>query len=554
MTAQKNTLRKISARLSFLASLLLFVALGCGDDDNSTTPATSTKVKLATSTTLGRYLTDGEGNTLYLFASDAAGTNTCTGGCATNWPVFHAENLTQELLGDDLTVADFATITANGKQQTTYKGWPLYYFAPNGTREAAGETKGEASAGLWFVAKPDYTILMASGQLVGRDGKKYKGDYTEGESITQYFTDSKGRTLYVFTKDNKNINNYTTGNEANDNVWPVFTDNLNAIPSTLDKTLFGTISVQSKNQLTYKGWPLYYFGADTQRGENKGVSVPTPGVWHVAVKDIAPATDPKPVTPEVVLGSSATFGSYLTDANNNTLYFFSKDVAGANTCTGGCATVWPVYYIESLSQAKIGQGLTLSDFGTITTAGGQQQTTYKGWPLYYYAPGGTREAAGQINGNGIGNTWFVAKPDYTVMLADAQLIGGDGKKYKSDYTEGEGSTQYFINSKGLTLYVFTADKKNTNTFSNGQPTHDMQWPVVVGEVNIVVPSSLDKNLFGSITINPGNQGTRSQLTYKGWPVYYFGSDTKRGDTKGVNNPTPGTWPVVVKNINEPVVP
>ncbi|MGI8635373.1 MAG: hypothetical protein ACR2KZ_08215 [Segetibacter sp.] len=42
--------------------------------------------------------------------------------------------------------------------------------------------------------------------------------------------------------------------------------------------------------MTYKGWPMYYFGADSmKRGLNKGVSVPAPGVWPAIMKDVAPA-------------------------------------------------------------------------------------------------------------------------------------------------------------------------------------------------------------------------------------------------------------------------
>jgi len=49
------------------------------------------------------------------------------------------------------------------------------------------------------------------------------------------------------------------------------------LPSILVKTDFDTINVFGKIQLVYKGWPLYYFGADGGvRGNTKGVSVPTP--------------------------------------------------------------------------------------------------------------------------------------------------------------------------------------------------------------------------------------------------------------------------------------
>ncbi len=54
------------------------------------------------------------------------------------------------------------------------------------------------------------------------------------------------------------------------------------IPSILKASDFGTIDVHGKTQLTYKGWPLYYFGQDSQRGDNKGISVPAPGIWPIA--------------------------------------------------------------------------------------------------------------------------------------------------------------------------------------------------------------------------------------------------------------------------------
>jgi len=56
------------------------------------------------------------------------------------------------------------------------------------------------------------------------------------------------------------------------------------------KSQFGSITVFGKKQLTFKGWPLYYFGQNgTTRGNNKGVSVPTPGIWLVLFQNIQAA-------------------------------------------------------------------------------------------------------------------------------------------------------------------------------------------------------------------------------------------------------------------------
>ena len=132
--------------------------------------------------------------------------------------------------------------------------------------------------------------MLVNAQLVGNDGKNYTSTYTVGTGQTLYFSDGKGVTLYAFSPDNFNINNYTKPDFSNDATWPIYQTDQVVVPSTLDKTQFTSINVFGKKQLTYKGWPLYYFGPDGGvRGANKGVSVPTPGVWPVVTKDVAPA-------------------------------------------------------------------------------------------------------------------------------------------------------------------------------------------------------------------------------------------------------------------------
>lgn len=256
-------------------------------------------VKLANSATLGSYLTDKDGNALYFFSNDADGNNNCTGSCITAWPIFNITGLTAEQLGAGLTLGDFNAISTPNGNQLTYKGWPLYYYAPAGVREMPGQTNGEAVGGVWFVAKPDYTIMLAKAQLVGKDGKNYivsaTNVYTEGVGKTTYFTDLMGRTLYEFAKDSANINKYTKADFSNNATWPIYETDKIVVPSILDKTLFSSIMVFGKKQLTYKGWPMYYYGPDVNattgnyRGFNMGVSVPVPGVWPVFFKDIPAA-------------------------------------------------------------------------------------------------------------------------------------------------------------------------------------------------------------------------------------------------------------------------
>ncbi|MCR4029584.1 MULTISPECIES: hypothetical protein [Flavobacterium] len=281
-------------KFALAAVAALFIASCSSDtDNNNTTPEVKKEISLSTSATFGSYLTDKEGKSLYFFATDANGQASCSGGCEAVWPPFYVDNLTADKIADGLTLSDFGTITtSSSKKQLTYKGWPLYYYAPvvNGvnTREATGQTTGDGVGGVWFIAKPDYSIMLVKSQLVGHDGKNYKSDYTVGDGTTTYFTDAKGLTLYTFKNDNFKKNNFTKADFSNNSVWPIYETDKIVVPSILDKSKFSVITVFGKSQLTYNGWPLYYFGQDASvRGANKGISFPAPGVWPVPVKDIA---------------------------------------------------------------------------------------------------------------------------------------------------------------------------------------------------------------------------------------------------------------------------
>jgi predicted lipoprotein with Yx(FWY)xxD motif len=284
---------KLLKNQAFLAIVIIaFVQYSC--QKSSTTTSASYAVKLATSSTLGNYLVDKNGSTLYFFSNDYNGRTSCLTGCETLWPYFYAGELTQADLGTGLDIADFDTIQVNGVAQTRYKTWPLYYYAPAGSggnvKEAAGQTGGEGMYNVWYVAKPDYSIMLENAQLVGNDGIDYTSDYTPGTGKTLYFTDARGVALYSFTKDSANMNKFTKADFSNNSFWPIYETTLGSVPSTLDKSLFSSITVFGHTQITYKGWPLYYFGADNAtHGDNKGVSVPTPGIWHVAVKDASSA-------------------------------------------------------------------------------------------------------------------------------------------------------------------------------------------------------------------------------------------------------------------------
>lgn len=246
--------------------------------------------------------------------------------------------------------------------------------------------------------------------------------------------------------------------------------------------------------------------------------------------------EPAPVnnTPKVQVASNSKFGNILTDSAGRTLYFFSNDANGNSSCTGGCLVAWPVFYNANLT---LSSSLTASDFGTLTRTDGAKQTTYKGWPLYYYQ-GDTK--TGDVTGDGVGNIWFIAKPDYSVMLANTQLIGSDNNPYTfpgNVTTAGTGATTFITDDHGRTLYLFSSDKFKKNNFTKSDFSNNGVWPCDTIKAVANVPSILDKTQFDTVIVFG-----KVQLSYKGWPMYYFGQDSAtRGKTKGVSFPRPNVW-------------
>ncbi|MFK5880520.1 MAG: hypothetical protein QM478_13620, partial [Flavobacteriaceae bacterium] len=142
--------------------------------------------------------------------------------------------------------------------------------------------------------------------------------------------------------------------------------------------------------------------------------------------------NPQPTVNTVKLANDASLGKILTDANGKSLYFFSKDTKNTSVCVDGCLANWPIFFEETIT---VDAGLDTSDFETITRSDGSKQTTYLGWPLYYFA---NDAQAGDTNGDNVNSVWFIAKPDYSLMYVYSQLLGHDGNNYTSDYTVGEG--------------------------------------------------------------------------------------------------------------------
>ena len=102
-----------------------------------------------------------------------------------------------------------------------------------------------------------------------------------------------------------------------------------------------------------------------------------------------------------VATADSDLGTILVDGEGRTLYLFMPDAQGPSTCTEGCLENWPAL----AGPATAGEG---ADGSLLATAArpddGSEQVTYNGWPLYYF---GGDAVAGDVNGQGLGDNWYV---------------------------------------------------------------------------------------------------------------------------------------------------
>lgn len=237
----------------------------------------------------------------------------------------------------------------------------------------------------------------------------------KNDKFGSFLVDDKGMTLYLFTNDTPNT---PTCYSKCATFWPPLLTNGNAVAgSGLDASKFGTASrTDGTTQVTYNGWPLYYFEKDKQPGDvlGQGVTnnwylVSTTGdaikaeVQASATQAPAAAAPAGPATVDVAKNDK--FSSILVDDKGMSLYLFTNDTPNTPTCYDKCATFWPPLLTNG--KPVVGSGLDASKLGTVTRTDGTTQVTYNSWPLYYFAKD---KQPGDVAGQGVTNNWYLVSP------------------------------------------------------------------------------------------------------------------------------------------------
>lgn len=80
-------------------------------------------------------------------------------------------------------------------------------------------------------------------------------------------------------------------------------------------------------------------------------------------------------------------------------------------------------------------------------------------------------------------------------------------------------------AEGLTLYMFDPDAQGASTCYD---QCEQAWPPLTVDGEPVAGEGVDESLLGVAAREDGSQ----QVTYDGWPLYYFAQDSAAGDTNG----------------------
>ena len=106
----------------------------------------------------------------------------------------------------------------------------------------------------------------------------------QNDTLGAYLTDGDGRALYLFLKDEKG-SGQSTCYDACAQAWPPFTASQGS-PTARGKAQAALLDTLERRdgatQVTYNGWPLYYFSKDQGAGQVKGQDVEGFGAeWYL---------------------------------------------------------------------------------------------------------------------------------------------------------------------------------------------------------------------------------------------------------------------------------
>ncbi|MEU7057298.1 SCO0930 family lipoprotein [Streptomyces sp. NPDC046197] len=267
-----------------------------------------------------------------------------------------------------------------------------------GTATGAGAGNGygaDGQQGAAAAAKPAGQLAVSGNARLGK-----------------VLTDSAGMTLYRFDQDTAEPPKSNCDGDCA-KAWPPVPANDATAGAGINKALLGEVTrSDGTKQLTIGGWPAYRYAKDTKAGEINGQGVGS--------KWFALAPDGKKASLASLPGLSVKkteLGDIVVDKNGMTVYRFLKDQAWpkpVSACTGSCLDKWPAVAPVAPEDTKGVQKKGLMGF---TRPDGPKQMTVDCWPIYTFSGD---KVPGDINGQGVGGTWYAVSPEGKPVGAPAK--------------------------------------------------------------------------------------------------------------------------------------
>jgi predicted lipoprotein with Yx(FWY)xxD motif len=183
--------------------------------------------------------------------------------------------------------------------------------------------------------------------------------------------------------------------------------------ASTSNTASGTAASQAQASSGSSGAASHSASASASASKKGGSgSSATPTPHHTAGPQPSSGTvsfPPQGTTVMVIQKTSV--GYVLAEADGQVVYTYAKDKKnGAPTCTGSCADAWaPATGTPQAGPADTFPGT----FGVVKGAGGVEQITYNGYPLYTYKDAKPMTASG----NGLDGEWHV------VPMSESDISG-----------------------------------------------------------------------------------------------------------------------------------
>ncbi|MGV9249875.1 SCO0930 family lipoprotein [Streptomyces sp. NPDC003697] len=294
----------------------------------------------------------------------------------------------------------------------------------NGSQAAGSQNVGATAAAGGYgnsgLGSAGVGTGTGAGNGYGADGQAAGGSKSAGRlgvaanaELGKVLTDGAGMTLYRFDQD--------TAEPAKSNcdgdcakAWPPVPADDATAGAAIDKALLGEVTrSDGTKQLTVNGWPAYRYAKDTKAGDTTGQGVG--GKWYALAPDGKKASLAS--LPGLSVKKSTELGDIVVDKNGMTVYRFLKDKAwpkSVSACTGACLEKWPAVAPVKAEDTK---GVVKKGLMSFTRPDGVKQMTVDCWPIYTFSGD---KAAGDINGQGVGGTWYAVSPDGKPVGAPAK--------------------------------------------------------------------------------------------------------------------------------------